>query len=74
MVAGADGDTLAIQQGGDVVGVGALHGERDDAAAILRLTQDAQTFDGCQPRQCVLGDRLLISHQMSPSSSWTSLS
>ena len=49
MLAGAHGDAVAVQQGGDVMRVRALHGEADNAATILRRADHAQTFHADKP-------------------------
>ena len=55
MVAGADGNALAVQQRGDVVSVDAVHGEGDDAAPVLGGAENAQALDAGQDVQGVVG-------------------
>ena len=40
MMPGAHGDTLPIEQGRDIVGVGLAEDEGDHPAAVLRLADD----------------------------------
>ena len=45
MLAGTHGDALEVEQGGQVVGVGAIDHERNDRRLSRRSAEDAQTFD-----------------------------
>ncbi len=62
MVAGADGDAVAVEDLGDVVGVDALdlEGDRADPLRAARGAEDRQAGDLGDPGQGVVGDLLLV--------------
>ena len=62
MVAGADGDAVAVEDLGDVVGVDALdlEGDRAEALRAARGAEDPQAGDLGEPRQGVVGDLPLV--------------
>ena len=60
VIAGAHRDAVAVQQGRDVMRVGALHREAEHAAAVLRLAEHAQALDLRQPGQRMVGQRRLV--------------
>ena len=68
VVAGADGDAVAVEDLGDVVGVDALELERDraDALGAAGRAEDAQAGDLGQALERVVGDLALVRERPRP--------